>query len=150
MQPTRTPQRLAAWKAANPERMKAYWRTYVTRHPEKARQSRFDYDNRNPEKVLLRAARARAAKRGLPFTISLSDVVIPRTCPILEMDLVVRRGGEGRKDNAPSLDRIDNRRGYEPGNVWVISRLANTMKNSASYEQLQLFAKNVTAKLKRP
>lgn len=38
--------------------------------------------------------------------------------------------------HAPSLDRIDPKRGYVPGNVVVISRMANTIKQDASLGQI--------------
>lgn len=34
--------------------------------------------------------------------------------------------------------------GYIKGNVIVVSRLANVMKNEANFEQLKLFCKNMT------
>lgn len=38
--------------------------------------------------------------------------------------------------HAPSLDRINPKRGYVPGNVVVICRLANAIKNNASFGQI--------------
>jgi hypothetical protein len=43
-------------------------------------------------------------------------------------------------DRSPSLDRVDNSKGYTKDNVWVISQLANKMKNNASLDQLRCFA----------
>jgi len=38
--------------------------------------------------------------------------------------------------NWPSLDRWDSTKGYVPGNVFVISYRANTLKNNATYEEI--------------
>ena len=52
-----------------------------------------------------------------------------------------------RADNAPSIDRIDNNRGYVSGNVLVVSNRANLLKNAASLiemKQLVAFYENLT------
>lgn len=88
-----------------------------------------------------KAAKKRAKERGLDFNIEESDIVIPKICPILEVPLEF-----GTKDNynySPSLDRIDNTKGYIKGNIQVISKKANTMKNSATLQELQTFCKNI-------
>lgn len=88
-----------------------------------------------------KAAEKRAKERGLDFNIEESDIVIPKICPILEVPLEF-----GTKDNynySPSLDRIDNTKGYIKGNIQVISKKANTMKNSATLQELQTFCKNI-------
>lgn len=88
----------------------------------------------NPEKHLLQAAKARALKAGIPFEIDIEDVVIPSMCPVLKQPML-------RKTRyAPSLDRIKPDLGYVKGNVWVISRKANVMKNDATDEELKEFA----------
>lgn len=86
-------------------------------------------------------AKSRAIKRNLDFNIEESDIIIPEFCPILEHKLEF-----GTKDNydwSPSLDRIDNTKGYIKGNIQVISKKANTMKSSATLEELQIFCKNI-------
>jgi hypothetical protein len=65
---------------------------------------------------------------------------------MLEIQIIRRRGGHGPQDSSPSLDRLDNSRGYVKGNVWVISWLANKMKATATNEQLMTFARNVRAR----
>jgi hypothetical protein len=82
-------------------------------------------------------AKTRATKKGLEFNIELEDIVIPDMCPILDIKLEKNKIHKG--DNSPSLDRIDNAKGYIKGNVWVISSLANQMKSSANKEQLIKF-----------
>lgn len=96
---------------------------------------------RNFEAGMWRAAKRRARIKGLEFNIEVADIVIPEICPILEVPLVL-----GTKDNyeyTPSLDRIDNSKGYIKGNIMVISKKANSMKNSASLQELKNFCKNV-------
>lgn len=98
------------------------------------------WQENNKHKLLLNSARSRAKKKGLLFEIELSDVVIPVRCPILGIRLCVQRG-YGRQQDGPSIDRIDNSKGYVKGNVWVISDLANRMKAEATREQLAKFGK---------
>ena len=58
-------------------------------------------------------------------------------CPIMGTEFI---RGEPR-NNSPSLDRIDNDKGYVPGNIQIISNLANKMKHNATKEQLERFCK---------
>lgn len=88
-----------------------------------------------------KAAKDRAEKRDLDFNIEESDIIIPKICPLLEIP--IKFGTKEDYNNSPSLDRIDNTKGYIKGNVWVISKKANTMKNSATLNELQTFCKNV-------
>ncbi len=93
----------------------------------------------NPEKQLVITAKSIAKRFNIAFDISHKDISIPEECPYLKIPLeyVV---GDGYRENAPSIDRIDNSKGYVKGNVEVISRKANTMKSNASTEELLEFA----------
>ena len=93
-----------------------------------------------PEQKMLRRVKTRAIERGHDFDLDLVDIVIPDTCPILGIPLVVFKGRSGGQPNSPALDRIDNSKGYVKGNIMVMSHLANMMKSSATEEQLILFA----------
>ncbi len=68
----------------------------------------------------------------------MHDIDIPERCPILGIPLA--RGTQKQNDRSPSIDRIDNTKGYVPGNVQVISLKANRMKNDATDTELLLFA----------
>lgn len=103
----------------------------------------------DPVKHLWTKAKSRAAQLGIPFTISEADVVMPECCPYLGIQLVCLEG-VGAIDNTATIDRIDNDMGYVPGNVEVISRLANTMKNKASLHLLVRFARAVVEKFDTP
>ena len=93
------------------------------------------YRTKHPERMLLNHARMRARARGLEFNIELADVVIPTHCPVLGIPLALGDGGV--TPGSPSLDRIDNSRGYVKGNVRVISHRANSLKTDATFAELK-------------
>lgn len=101
-----------------------------------------EWNQNNRLKHIFSIARGRAGRLGTKFNIKVSDLVIPEVCPYLgtKIDLSL---GRGRLPNGPSIDRINNKRGYVRGNVQVISSKANTMKADATIDQLIVFAKNV-------
>lgn len=90
-------------------------------------------------------ARSRAKNYKLPFDIDKNDIIIPKTCPLLgiELTLEVNSSKRNATDSTVSLDRIVPELGYVKGNVRVISYLANKIKNNASREILLAFAKNI-------
>jgi hypothetical protein len=89
-------------------------------------------DSRSPSLYMLCQARTRAKKSGIPFSIEEKDIVVPEFCPILGLRL--ERGTMKQRDSSPSLDKIIPELGYVPGNVAVISHLANRIKNTGSAE----------------
>ena len=101
-----------------------------------------EYRKRHLNRNLHRAAKARSKKRGYEFELGYDDIVIPEFCPILGIPLQSGiKSGSGGNMNSPSLDRIDNTKGYIKGNVQVISHKANSMKFTATPEELIRFAK---------
>lgn len=96
------------------------------------------YRRERKDKMLLNHARWRAKSNGVEFSITIDDVIIPEYCPILGMQLKLDNGM--CCPDSPSLDRIVNSLGYIPGNVQVISRKANAMKQDATWEELKTFA----------
>jgi hypothetical protein len=98
------------------------------------------YRENNRALVLLGQARYRAKKKGIEFNLELSDVVIPKLCPVLKIPLLAGSPSGGPRGCSPSLDRIDNTKGYIKGNVQVMSHKANTMKHCADNNELILFA----------
>lgn len=93
------------------------------------------------KKALIRAAKARAKKKEIPFNITIEDFILPEKCPLLEIPLTVGYGNS--QENSYSLDKIIPDLGYVKGNVWVISNKANMIKNNASLEELKLLVKNL-------
>lgn len=94
---------------------------------------------RTYNKRLLRAAKRRAERDGLEFSLTPDDVVVPKVCPVLGIPIRMATGTSNY--NSASIDRIDNRRGYTPDNIVVVSLRANLLKRDASLDELQLLAK---------
>lgn len=80
-------------------------------------------------KGLLQGAHGRAKSYGRECTITLEQLVLlyVEICPILGIELVWDNRGTVCH-GSPSLDRIDNNRGYVDGNVQIISHRANSLK----------------------
>ena len=93
-----------------------------------------------PEWKMHQRAKMRCKESGREFDIQVSDIVIPDVCPILGITLNMNSGKSGAYRNSPSLDRIDNSKGYAKDNIQVISQLANAMKCHATNEELLMFA----------
>ncbi|WP_410212326.1 hypothetical protein [Phenylobacterium sp.] len=89
---------------------------------------------------MLSNARSRAKRAGVPCTITVEDIVVPSHCPVLGIPLARRLGRKGGCDQSPSLDRIVPELGYVPGNIVVVSRRANRIKNDASIDELRAIA----------
>jgi hypothetical protein len=88
----------------------------------------------SPEANLIRWAKFRATKQGIPFDLVKEDIKIPKECPVLHIPLVV--GVRKSHANSPSLDRIVPSLGYVKGNIHVISHRANQIKSNATPEEL--------------
>ena len=120
------------------EKQQVYIKQWFKDNPEKKRQYHLNYRINSRELYLLNSAKKRAKKQEIPLDITVEDVVIPEVCPVFKIPFVL--DNLKQSSNSPSLDRIDNTKGYTKGNVQVISALANVMKNKATPEQLLLFA----------
>lgn len=107
------------WKLANAEKYKA--------GQDACRWSK-------PIVYMLAGARARAKRKGLDFDLRVEDIQIPETCPVLGLKLAFNRGFP--KPNSPTIDRVDNNRGYVKDNVRVISHRANAIKSNATLGEL--------------
>jgi len=91
---------------------------------------------RSREYLMFKAAKYRAKKKNLEFTIELKDIVIPKVCPVLNIPLEYNFKS-GFHNNSPSLDRIDSSKGYIKNNVRVISNRANRLKCDATLKELE-------------
>lgn len=131
-------------------------RDYRARHPERvAARRKAIYDatredqirravewaerqkTRDPIGWMLNHKRANARIDGVEFTITKADLVMPEVCPVLGVRLAAVGSSS---DWSPSLDRFDPTKGYIPGNVRIISKRANTLKNNGTAEEHERIA----------
>lgn len=97
----------------------------------------------NPERAMWLGAKARAADKGLAFSITPEDIEIPTHCPILGIRISMQT--ERGSFSSPSLDRIQPDLGYIKGNIAVISNRANTIKSFGTadeHEQIFLWMRD--------
>ena len=94
-----------------------------------------------PEYILWYKSRKRAQASGIPFAIEPDDIKMRTYCPYLDIKLEFNQGQH--QASSYTLDRIDNTKGYVPGNIEVISFKANQMKSNASSRELLFFARAI-------
>lgn len=101
-----------------------------------------DWNARKHEYLMLAWARRRAKLYGVPFKITVDDIIIPETCPVFGFKMI-RNNGVGARSTpqSPTIDRTVDKKGYVPGNIQVISCKANSMKGSRDINELRQFAK---------
>lgn len=149
---------VACSKTNMTKRNKAYWERVKEQgktkiHSERGKQARKDYYDRNKQllkeqlhikkkelgsfyvKKLLISIKSKCKKKNIPFDITSDDIMIPDRCPVLDIELQFNEG-LGSNDSSPSIDRIIPSLGYVKGNVLVVSRRANKIKNDANSQEL--------------
>jgi hypothetical protein len=77
--------------------------------------------------------KANAMRVGYTWTVEFGELIWPTHCPILDIELDYF--AETRQENSPSFDRIDSSKGYDKGNVIVVSWRANRIKNDGSADE---------------
>jgi hypothetical protein len=85
----------------------------------------------------------------LEHTLKETDIIVPTICPVLGIQISHQKTNGIPHPNSPTIDRIDNNKGYTPDNIIVVSRRANVLKNDASMEELRKiisFYDNITNK----
>ena len=91
---------------------------------------------KNPAQMMWINARLRAKRDGVPFSIAEEDIILPDTCPICGVVMVIL----GDRRTSPSLDRIVPVAGYTPENMVVICFQCNTRKNDSTPELMYAIA----------
>ena len=87
-----------------------------------------------PTLHMLNNSKQRAKSKGLEHSLTVDDIEIPDFCPVLGIKLEV--GDRKNHYNAPSIDRIDNTKGYTKDNIMIISVKANILKKDATIDEL--------------
>jgi len=137
---------------ANPQKYRDKQKLYYQENREQCLERHKKYDRKKymtsteerRKKQILKTAKSRAKDKNIPFAITISDFTLPTHCPLIGLELDYSMP-KGYHPNHPSIDRIIPSLGYVVGNVWIISRRANVMKNDASLEELQMFSDNLKA-----
>lgn len=92
--------------------------------------------------ALLQNIRRRCIYKNIPFSVTLTDLTpLPMVCPDLHIPIEYNNR-RSATHNSASVDRIIPSLGYVPGNVRIVSRQANVMKQNASPTQLVQIAKS--------
>lgn len=121
-------ERMRRYREADRARMYAMTKSYVQRNPEKIAATMRSYRD-DPEH--------RAVSRGKPCTLTRDEIEglyaqAGMACPLCYVTMLPRGSGRGHalRPDTVSIDRLDNNRGYEPGNVWVICGDCNRKKGN--------------------
>jgi hypothetical protein len=136
-------------KQATPE-WQAWKRDYRVRNLARCRQLSQEAGERcrrdRPVVALLRAAKQRSRLKGWACFLTTEDLgEIPDVCPVLGIKLESQAGRA--TDNSPSIDRIDNTRPYEKGNIAIISQKANLLKGDGTIEDFERLIQYMKSRL---
>jgi hypothetical protein len=104
------------------------------------------FRERNIKKFMLKQAKQRAKLNNLQFDLIEDQIKIPMLCPVLNIPLEISTIKQS--NNSPSLDRIDNSKGYTKDNVAVISWKANKLKSNAQLWELKAIVTYMESYLK--
>jgi len=140
------------YREKNKDKIKEYYKK--NKNCIKSRVKKYRKDNRdilneklrvyyrdNIKKYLFSAAKMRAKKQNLPFDITIDDIIINDSCPLLEIKMCV--GEEKSRYNSFTIDKINPSMGYIKGNIWVISKRANLSKNNSTIEEYEKIVNNL-------
>lgn len=149
--------RARALYADNPERVRARKRLRYASDVERNRGLDIVKSRRNWAERLIHNAGVNTKGRNRGFggpTITKEWILSqPLICPHLGIPLLVPSDdpSAGRHSpNAPSLDRIDNAKGYEPGNVrltsWLWNRFRGNLEEHVALALLRTISANVSGR----
>ena len=89
----------------------------------------------------------KARRNNIPFTITLDQIERPEYCPVFGVRLNYGWSGEDRLTfDKASFDKVIPALGYIPGNVFIISWRANSLKSNMSLNELRKIMKYIEGK----
>lgn len=116
-----------------------YRRAWAKAHPEqvKAASKRYRAKPEGRAKALLSSIRRNAKRRRLSCSITYLDLLPALIRGVCEMTgLPFDMGAARCSPRSPSVDRIDNALGYEPGNVQMVVFAYNAAKGRGTHEDV--------------
>lgn len=140
------------WHNNNKAARKISRRNYRQNNKDKIEQAIAEWRKKNPLKIIVKtlttAARVRATKRGLEYTIDKNDIerrISNGVCEATGLPLSIRSSG-ARSPTSPSLDRINPKFGYTPENTMVVCWQFNAAKAEFGLEDLLVLATALVSK----
>lgn len=129
------------WREENRQRSRDYAAAWHKAHPG----HQYRTQSRNKQiTAALKMARKRAEERGFEFDEALFDLFAanpPTHCACCENEF--EYGAERKdqtRDRSPSIDRVDNNKGYAIGNVAYICVHCNRTKSTRTLKEFVLMA----------
>lgn len=130
---------MTIYRRENAEKQRLYMQNLRATDNEKVKKIRNkSYKKSDPAIKVVTQARNRAKRKNIEFDLEVSEIMVPTVCPYLKVPFII--GEKHKYEYTYSIDRIDNLKGYIKNNVEIISKKANSMKNSATQEELINFA----------
>lgn len=139
-------EKIKKYKSENADKIKQHRKVYLTENREviadKLRLTRIR-SRTNPitrSKHIFNAAKTRAAKKNIKFTICVEHVICLMhvgKCNKTGIKFDLSRANTFINPFSPSLDRIDNNRGYEPDNIQLVCNMYNSGKGENSEVDFQ-------------
>jgi len=130
---------MTAYRKENAEKQRLYMKNLRDTDNERLKKmKRTSYRNTPPYLKVFYHSQGSAKIKNIEFNLQPEDIIVPNECPYLKVPFII--GTKESYQYTHSLDRIDNDKGYIKGNVEVITKKANSMKNNASTEELISFA----------
>ena len=141
------------FKSQNPEGYKEYFKLacqkYRKGHKKDVRVARANYYKKNIAEYLLRRSKFTAKRKSMSFNLTLAWVkknLESGCCAITYIPFDFTLGTNNVHNSfAPSIDRIDNEKGYTKANCQIVSQIYNRAKGCSPQEDVMKMARALVA-----